>query len=156
MDRSFRAVEANLLSCTLWNYTADNTNAHGDQWNDEDFSIFSRDQQENRDQQGDPLDENSGGRALEAVVRPYPVATAGEPLRMAFDIKRRVFEFEFRHDPHVAAPTEIFVPDFQYPQGYRVEVSDGVVETCQARQMLIYRHGTERREHRLRISPAAM
>ena len=58
LERSFRAVEDNLLSCTLWNYTPDNTNSRGDLWNDEDFSIFCRDQQVN------PGDLNSGGRAL--------------------------------------------------------------------------------------------
>lgn len=34
-----------FLSATIWNYTADNSNHRGDQWNDEDLSIFSRDQQ---------------------------------------------------------------------------------------------------------------
>ena len=43
LDRSVNAVEENLLSYTLWNYTADNTNAHGDQWNGEDLSTFSTD-----------------------------------------------------------------------------------------------------------------
>ena len=61
---------------------ADNDNRWGDQWNDEDLSIFSR------NQQADPEDVNSGGRALEAVVRPYARAVAGEPLRMTFDVKR--------------------------------------------------------------------
>ena len=149
LDRSFRAVEDNLLNCTLWNYTSDNTNARGDGWNGEDLSIFSRDQQDG------PGDVNSGGRGLQAVVRPYPRATAGEPRHMAFDIQRHVFEFEFRHDPTVAAATEIFVPEIQYAQGYRVEVSDGTVERDPARQTLIYRHDPGRREHKLRISPAA-
>ena len=103
-----------MLNYTLWNYTADNTNARGDLWNDEDLSIFSR------DQRTDPGDINSGGRALEAVVRPYASKTAGEPLKMSFDIRRRRFDFEFRHDPAVDAPTEIFVPNFQYPHGIRV------------------------------------
>jgi len=65
MDDSMQALEANLVNFTLWNYTADNSNARGDQWNDEDFSIFSRDQQKGT---GDAYD---GGRALEAVIRPY-------------------------------------------------------------------------------------
>ena len=147
LDRSFLAVEDNLLSCTLWNYTADNANAHGDGWNGEDFSIFSR------DQQNDPGDINSGGRALQAAVRPYPQAVAGKPLRLSFDLRRRVFEFEFRHDPAVAAPTEIFVPEIQYPRGCRVEVSDGMAEIDRQRQKVIYRHGVERREHWLKIMP---
>lgn len=148
MDRSFRAIEANLASCTLWNYTADNSNAHGDQWNDEDLSIFSR------DQQSDSADPDSGGRGLEACVRPYALKTAGEPLRMGYDLKRREFCYEFRHDPVVAEPTEIFVPDLQYPRGCRVEVSDGDFELRQAEQRLIYHHTLERQIHRIRVRPA--
>jgi len=145
LDASFQALEANLLNCTLWNYTADNTNERGDMWNDEDLSIFSR------DQQSDPADINSGGRALEAAVRPYARKTAGEPLRMAFDIKRHTFEFEFRHDPAVSAPTEIFVPNCQYPDGYVVEVSDGTYEVHRDNQAVIYRHGSEQEIHHIRV-----
>lgn len=147
IDRSFRAMEANLLSYTLWNYTPDNTNERGDLWNDEDFSIFSRDQQK------DPGDINSGGRALEAVVRPYAMKTAGEPLRMAFSFRRRAFEFEFRHDPAVGAPTEIFVPALQYPAGCHVEVTDGEFELDRDGQRLLYRHGTDRDVHSIHITP---
>jgi hypothetical protein len=148
MDRTFQALEANLLSGTLWNYTADNDNRRGDQWNDEDLSIFSRDQQE------DPDDLNSGGRALEAVVRPYAHKVAGEPLEMAFDLGRRTFRFAFRHDPAVAAATEVFVPNLQYPGGYRVEVSDGEYEVDRQAQRLIYRHSTQREIHHIRLRPA--
>jgi hypothetical protein len=147
MDRTLRALDDALLSGTLWNYTADNSNAHGDLWNAEDLSIFSR------DQQGDPRDPNSGGRALEAVVRPCARAVAGEPLRMHFDRRRRVFDFAFRHDPRVVAPTEIFVPALQYPQGYEVAVSDGTAETHPESQTLTYRPGDERDVHTLRIRP---
>jgi hypothetical protein len=82
MDDTFQALEANLLSGTLWNYTADNDNRWGDQWNDEDLSVFSRDQQTDAD------DINSGGRALETAVRPYAGKVAGEPLEMNFEPKR--------------------------------------------------------------------
>ncbi len=149
MDASFRAMEANLLSCTLWNYTADNDNLHGDQWNDEDLSIFSHDQQTDTGR-SDPLGHpDDGGRALQAVIRPYARAVAGEPLRMAFDIKRRTFEFEFRHDPAVQAPTEIFLPNYHYGHGCVVEVSDGTYELNRDSQTLTYRHSTEREAHRI-------
>ncbi len=82
MDRSLRALEDTLLGGTIWNYTADNTNLHGDQWNGEDLSIFSRDAQTH------PQDIHSGGRALQAVVRAYARAVAGKPLRMVFDARR--------------------------------------------------------------------
>jgi hypothetical protein len=145
MDRSMRAMEDNLLSFTIWDYTADNTNLRGDQWNGEDFSIFSRDQQH------DPADIHSGGRALEAVVRPYARAVAGEPLRMSFDLRDRVFEFAFRHDPSVNAPTEFFIPNYQYPHGYAVEISDGSYELEEGRQILVYRHSLERLVHTVRV-----
>ncbi len=147
LDVNMQALEANLLSFTLWNYTADNTNARGDRWNDEDLSLFSR------DQQTDPNDINSGGRALEAAVRPYARRVAGEPLRMRFDIHKRIFEFEFRHDPAINAPTEIFVPNYQYPRGYVVEVSDGTYEVNREQQVLIYHHEAHRQIHFLRLKP---
>lgn len=146
LDRSLEALEHNLLSATLWDYTADNSNARGDLWNDEDFSVFSR------DQQAEPADPDSGGRALEALLRPYPVAVAGDPLRMAFDRKSGVFEFEFRHDPQVAEPTLVYVPEQQYPEGCRVAVSDGEARPGSDRQTLIYQHGRDRDIHSLRLT----
>jgi hypothetical protein len=145
LDRSYTAMDDNLLSCTLWNYTADNTNSRGDQWNDEDLSIFSRDQQKDR------RDPNSGGRALPAVVRPYACKTAGEPLRMTFDLKQNSFEFEFRHDPAVSAPTEIYLPSLHYPGGFRVELSEGTHEYHPERQTLIYHHTPDILIHTIRV-----
>jgi hypothetical protein len=147
MDASLSALDANLLSYTLWNCTTDNDNQHGDQWNGEDLSIFSRDQQD------DPDDIHSGGRALPAVIRPYARAVAGEPLRMAFDYKRGSFEFEFRHDPAVQAPTEIYLPYYHYGEGCQITVSDGEYEMDLEQQVLSYRHGTERDVHRIVVKP---
>jgi hypothetical protein len=143
MDRSIKVMEDTLLNFTLWNYTADNTNVRGDGWNDEDLSIFSRDQQK------DPTNINSGGRALEAVVRPYAQATSGTPLRISFNIRRKIFEYEFRHDPQVTAPTVFFVPNLQYPSGYRVEVSDGSYQSDSAAQTLTYKHSKEKEIHKI-------
>ncbi len=64
-DRIIRALEENMLNVTLWNYTSDNTNAHGDQWNDEDLSIFSRDQQS--DPRRHQLRRSRAGGGREAV-----------------------------------------------------------------------------------------
>jgi hypothetical protein len=145
LDNSYRAMEANLLNSTLWNYTADNTNARGDQWNGEDLSLFSRDQQK------DPADINSGGRALQAAVRPYPAKTAGDLLHMSFDYKKGCFEMEFQHDPQVSASSEIFVPNYQYPNGYTVEVSDGSYEQRPETQTLVYQAGAGRETHTVKI-----
>lgn len=148
LARSFQALDDALLGGTLWNYTADNSNARGDLWNDEDLSLFSRDQGR------DPDDLDAGGRALRAAVRPYARATAGEPLQMEFGHRSRRFLYRFRHDPAARAPTEIFVPRLQYPAGCRVAVSDGVYELDMGAQRLIYHHSDGRQEHELRIEPA--
>ena len=147
LDRSMRAMEDNLLSCTLWNYTADNDNQHGDQWNGEDLSIFSRNQQDN------PADIHSGGRALDAAVRPYPIAVAGEPIRLEFDIRDKQFAFEFHHDPDVTAPTEIYVPSLQYPAGFQVILSDGTYSYAAETQTLRYMHDPSVRWHTIQIRP---
>jgi hypothetical protein len=147
LNRTFRAIEDNLLSCTLWNYTADNSNARGDQWNDEDLSLFSRDQQHDR------RDLDSGGRALEAAIRPYPRAVAGEPLKMEFDPRLKRFAFEFRHDPSCEAATEIFLPAFHYAAGCHVEVSDGSYRVDESAQVLEYSPGAVLPIHRIEVRP---
>jgi hypothetical protein len=90
----YDAVDKNLLHSTLWNYTADNTTEAGDGWNDEDLSIFSE----------------GAERALAGWKRPYPMATAGEPLLIKWDRKRGVFRYRFRADGGIAAPTVIYLP----------------------------------------------
>jgi len=116
--------------------------------------VFSRDQQ-GAEARRDPLAHlDEGGRALPALVRPYPVATAGEPLSMSYDYRRREFRFEFRHDPDVTAPTEIFVPRCAYPKGCTVTVSDGTYEVDVEGQRLLWRHGTDLAEHTLVLRPA--
>ena len=147
LNRSMRAMEDNLLSCTLWNYTADNDNQRGDQWNGEDLSIFSRDQQD------DPADIHSGGRALDAAVRPYPIAVAGEPTRLEFKLRRKQFTFEFHHDPDVTAPTEIYVPSLHYPPDFHVTLSDGSYTYDAETQTLHYVHDPSTSRHTIQIRP---
>ena len=122
LDRSMRALEANLLSYALWNYTSDNTNQHGDLWNDEDLSIFSP------DQRTDPANINSGGRALRAVIRPYAVSTAGIPVSLKFDYRSGDFEYQYLANPVIQVPTEFFVPSFHYSRGVTVTASSGRIE----------------------------
>jgi hypothetical protein len=145
LNASYQAVEANLLNGTLWNYTADNSNARGDQWNDEDLSIFSR------DQQVDPNDINSGARAAKAFIRPYPIKTAGKPEQLIFNQKSGVFIFEFVNDPSIDAPTELFVPRFQFPHGYNIQVSDGFFEKVEEKQLLLYIPDKSLARHQIKI-----
>ncbi len=144
-NRIMTGVEDMLMHCTWWNYTADNDHQHGDQWNGEDLSIFSA------DSKVPPGDIYAGGRALAAIVRPYPRAIAGELLAVRFDPFSGSFSFTFRHDSRATAPTEVFIPAFHYPRGYRIIVSDGTVEDHKSEQVVIYLHTTDRSEHTLSI-----
>jgi hypothetical protein len=148
LDRSLTAIEDARLGATLWNYTPDNTNERGDAWNDEDLSIFSV------DQQVDPKDLDSGGRALEALVRPYPRAVAGTLVRYGFDRRRRRFELVFRSDPLVDAPTELFVPRLHYPHGVEVHSFDGRFHHEPSAQKLELWPSSRSAEHRVVLLPA--
>jgi hypothetical protein len=90
----YDALDANLMGGTIWDYTADNTNKTGDNWNEEDLSIFSE----------------GKGRALGGWLRPYPMATAGTPKHISWDRKRGIFGFCYDADGAIDAPTEIFLP----------------------------------------------
>ncbi len=148
MDRSMKAIEDNLLNCTLWDYTSDNINQRGDRWNDEDLSIFSR------DQQTDPTDLNSGGRALNAVIRPYPLATAGIPLRLEFDYQTAAFEYSFKDaGDGTATSTHLFIPNLHYPRGIKVWLSDGGYRHDPAQQLLEYTPG-KLDIHIIKVNPA--
>jgi hypothetical protein len=147
MDDTIQALEANMVSFTLWNYTADNTNLRGDLWNDEDLSIFSRDQQNGSG------DINDGGRALQAVIRPYAAKIPGKPLRMAFDIHTKRFEFEFEFDPEIDAPLEIYLPDFHYPRRVTVTSTAGQVELLTDQQKIHYSPEKSVNLHIITITP---
>ncbi|PKL08010.1 MAG: hypothetical protein CVV51_11135 [Spirochaetae bacterium HGW-Spirochaetae-7] len=124
----YDALDANLLSATVWNYSASNTHARGDGWNGEDLSIWcSDDWKYGRTETGEP--EDSGGRALAGFVRPYARAVAGLPLRMGFNRRSGRFELEFEPSPSSAPGTgrltEIYLPDLQYPGGFGISVTGG-------------------------------
>lgn len=117
----YDALDSLLLNSTIWNYTADNTNERGDQWNGEDFSIFSRDQQKSEDTW-------SGGRAVEGFCRPYARKTAGTPVSMSFNRKKGVFTYIFEVDTRIDAPTEIYLPSIQFHRGCTISVDNGTYE----------------------------
>jgi len=110
-------MDANLLNFTIWNYTADNCNDWGDLWNLEDLSIFSRDQQK------DPSDINSGGRAVEAFCRPYVKHLTGKLNSLSFNRRTGRFLLEFTNDASLNVPTIIYIPQIQYPNGVTVLIN---------------------------------
>ncbi|MGO4200696.1 cellulase family glycosylhydrolase [Rhodococcus sp. TAF43] len=63
------------------------------------------------------------------LVRTYPQATAGDPGRMIFDADNG--DFAYRYTPRAATrPTEIYVSDLHYPDGYEVQVDGGHVTSA--------------------------
>jgi hypothetical protein len=119
LQQYYAALDANLVSATQWNYTADNDHPWGDQWNREDLTVFSED---DRGQGED------GARALRGFSRPYAPATAGTPQRMHFDPATRTFTLTYDSDPAITAPTEIVIPRIQYPNGITWSLSSGRAE----------------------------
>ena len=114
----YDALDELQLHATQWNYTVSNRNAAriGDGWNQEDLSIWSQDQQD------DPTDPDSGGRAVDGFCRPFARRIQGRLVRTAFDRERRRFVLECDADPAIGGPTEIYAPRRQYPMGFVVRV----------------------------------
>lgn len=112
----YDAMDALGLHSTQWNYTASNRNdlRIGDGWNQEDLSIFSRDQQD------DPADPDSGGRAIASFCRPYARRVQGRLGGVRFDRGTRHCRIDFKADAEVGGFTDIFVPKAQYPDGFVV------------------------------------
>jgi aryl-phospho-beta-D-glucosidase BglC (GH1 family) len=106
----YNALDANLASSTQWNYTADNNNQWGDNWNQEDLSIYCAD--------------NDGGRAVRGFSRPYVQHSGGDLKGVNFDPKTAHFTTTI-HFSDNAPDTEIYLPKIWYPKGCRIETSSG-------------------------------
>ncbi len=124
LDRSMRAMEANVLNYALWNYTADNNNAKGDLWNGEDLSIYSLKQNDT-----DAIsDINRGGRGLRAAVRPFSAAVSGAVISSSFDMQIGEYSLtfnssEFNGTPNT--PSIIILPDLYFKDGFTSNISGG-------------------------------
>jgi hypothetical protein len=122
LDNYFEAFERMFENHMLWCYTPDNDKQYGDLWNKEDFSIQGFD---------------GKFRGARAWARPYAKAMAGKPISTHFWSPLHYFdpkkgtpnpqrEFEVTYESkETDAPTEIFVPTLQYPDGFYVWLSDG-------------------------------
>jgi hypothetical protein len=132
LELMYDALDALGFHSTQWNYTASNRNdlRIGDGWNQEDLSIFSRDQQD------DPADPDSGGRALAGFCRPYAQAVQGRLTRVYFSRAGGVFELDYEADPAVAADTEVYIPRLQFPDGLDLRIEGAEPATSDDPQIL--------------------
>lgn len=80
------------------------------------------------DQSNSDLDD--GGRALRAIVRPYPAKVAGVPLRWAYEVNTGQIEFEW-YEPGGeelrCRETEVFYPAMLLTEGRAIQV-DGLAK----------------------------
>ena len=60
------------------------------------------------------------------LIRPYPQAIAGTPTALSFNTTSKAFSLSYAPNASTA-PTLIFVPSLQYPNGYQVSVQGGTV-----------------------------
>jgi len=139
LDLMYNALDKLKLNATQWNYTAHNRNdlRIGDCWNQEDLSVYSIDQRR------DESDINSGGRALEGFVRPYPHFVQGDLLDFSFNRKKKKFQMRFLANPEIEKPTVIFVPRLQFTDDYKVEIEVGEITRDTQNQLLILTIGSK-------------
>ena len=132
----------------LWNYNPDNTDAHGDDWNGENFSWFSRRRAlpaSLLDFQQSSFTLDNGGRILPSVVRPYPAKTGGIPIKFDYEVNTGEFTFEWKlTEECTSRETEIYIPSLIY-HGRRLVVeglaSDDKYAYDESRQTLFIVHG---------------
>lgn len=77
---------------------------------------------------------------LPLLVRPYARAIAGIPTKMGYNRQTNIYELEFTPDLSINQPTEIFVPNRHFPDGYDVTVegsSDFTVEKKIGEQLVL-------------------
>ncbi|GKX60045.1 cellulase family glycosylhydrolase [Leminorella grimontii] len=67
---------------------------------------------------------------VDSTVRTYPQAISGKPIKFSFDRHSGKFELAFKQDKGVTAPTEIFVPESQYPNGWNLDIKGQTLRNC--------------------------
>ena len=73
------------------------------------------------------------------LVRTYPQATAGVPGTMSYDAVTGEFAYTYTARP-TTAPTEIYVSDLQYADGYAVALTGACAVSEPGARMLVLQH----------------
>lgn len=94
MHWQFNAIEQSVVNATYWNVNLYNTASDRDGFMQEDFSL---------------LDHDHKPRNLDMIVRPYPIASSAEPVRMHYNEHSHAFELVLYGTPS-NEPTVIYLP----------------------------------------------
>ena len=125
-EAQYRALDATLVHSTQWNYTADNSHAHGDLWNEEDLSIFSRDDIGHAPEHYGRLDR--GGRGVEGFCRPRGARRGRSPDPPVLRQRHRRPSSSRSSPTPSSAPSprpRSTCPRLHYPDGVTIEASSG-------------------------------
>ena len=87
------------------------------------------------------------------LIRPYARAIAGTPQSMSFDTSSKVFKLAYAPRSSTA-PTEIFLPALQYPNGYQVSVQGGQVQSAAGAVLLQIGNNAGASQVQVQVSPA--
>lgn len=63
--------------------------------------------------------------ACDILVRPYPQCVAGQPVSYGYDPEENRFWLEFVANAKIQAPTEIYIPEEDYPNGWDLKIDRG-------------------------------
>lgn len=135
LNHTISCLESQLLSYTLWCYTADNHHTYSDLWNLEDLSIVN-DQHAKADATGgsehQPLLAGDSKRGTLAFAHPLRLASlARQPNRHTHWSADATSSSSLLISKRRHRPTEVHVPHVQYPLGYTVTTSQGRYEEQQ-------------------------
>jgi len=72
---------------------------------------------------------------------------------MSFDIETKMFRFIFKLNPEITTPLEIFVPEYQYTDGFQLDASGGEYDFDEKRQKVLYFPDHSEKIHQIQISP---
>lgn len=157
MNAIAHALEGNNLSFSLWCYASENSHQWGDNWNNEDFSIFSKDdmkpiKETNIPRANSPTPSSSSGgsansqfitksefddipyapapqieeidfngfRAIDALVRPFPIKIHGRFVSAKFDLELKTYTLKVHASASANATnttknaTYIFLPKYHF------------------------------------------
>ena len=94
---------------------------------------------------------------MRAYARPYPAATAGAPLSLVFDADKGDLLYRWSTTgpdgvDRWKLETWIVVPEPSYPEGYKVEVSGGIVTSKANARLLTVRANQPRSEITLKVN----
>jgi hypothetical protein len=149
MHWHYEAIEQAAVHSTYWNVNLYNTHATRDGFMQEDFSL---------------LDHKLEPRNLDLAVRPYPIASSAEPVRIHYNDHSHSFELVM-YGKASKEPTVIYLPftvdalgamPSQYREGFKVYYSFGSSASVraeflpEANQLLIWLDPTIE-DHRIAI-----